>query len=268
MKKSLLALALLALPATASAQGMPEGWSASAGAAAIYAPAYVGSDTYQLSVVPDVSVRYREDFEASVQNGARYNLVNRNGLKLGPIARYDFGRDEDGDSIFQIAGDDDDDLEGLGDVDGTAELGGFVSYDFLPFLEGEAELRQGIGGHEGLVGDLAMNYKTEIGGFDRPVYFKAGPRMRVASEEYMEEYFGIDAGQSAGSGLATYAPDGGVVSYGVGGSLTVPVTEKIRATAFAGYDRLGEEAADSPIVDDRGSRNQGTAGITVGYTFN
>lgn len=267
MKKTILALSLLVLPAAAQAQSMPDGWSASAGAAVIYAPAYVGSDTYQTSLVPDVSVKYRDDFEASVYNGVRYNLVNQKGLKLGPIARYDFGRDEDGDSIFQVGGDDDHNLEGLGDVDGTLELGGFVSYDFLPFLEGEAELRQGVGGHEGLIGDLGVNYKSEIGGFDRPVYLKVGPRMRIASQEYIEEYFGIDSDQSAASGLGTYSPDGGIVSYGIGGSITVPVTDRVRTTLFAGYDRLGDEVADSPLVEDRGSANQGKAGISVGYMF-
>lgn len=264
-----LTLMAAALAGTAAnAQSLPDGWTATAGAGAIYAPAYQGSDDYQLSLVPDVSVKYREDFEASVHKGVRYNLVNYNGLRAGPIARYDFGRDEDGDSMFRVGGDETNDLRGLGDVDGAPELGGFIEYDLLPFLEAKAELRQAIGGHEGLVGDLGVNYKTQIGGFDRPVYFSAGPRMRVASEDYTESYFGIDAGQSARSGLAAYTPEGGVVSYGVGSSLTVPVTEKVRTTVFAGYDRLGDEAADSPLVEQRGSANQGMAGITIGYSFN
>ncbi len=266
-RKALTLFALFLFPAAAGAQSLPEGWSATAGVGAVYAPAYSGSDDYQLNAVPDVSVKYEDKFEASIVNGVRYNLVRYNGITAGPIARYDFGRDDDGDGFLRMAGDKTDDLRGMGDVDGAPELGGFIDYEIIPSINAELEVRQAIGGHEGLVGDLGVNYATEVGGFDRPVYFKAGPRMKVASSDYTEAYYGVDAGQSARTGLSQYKPDGGVVSYGVGASVTVPVTERIRATAFAGYDRLGKEAADSPLVEDRGSANQGTMGAVVGYAF-
>lgn len=248
----------------AHAEGLPQGWTADAGAGVVYSPAYTGSDHYQLSAVPDISVKYEDKFFAGTRDGIGYNAVNTPTLRAGPIARYDWGRDDDGKKWLRLSGDKDDRLNGLGDVDGTPELGGFVSYDMTPSVNANAELRQGIGGHEGLVGDLGLDYHTQVGGFDRPVYFKAGPRMKLASEDYMDEYFGVSSGQSARTGLGAYDPEGGIVSYGVGASVTVPVTERVRTTAFAGYDRLGEEPGDSSIVE---SRNQGMLGISAGYAF-
>ena len=265
MNKIIPALLLsFALCGAASAQDMPPGWTANAGAGVMYSPAYVGSDHYQLSAVPDVSVKYEDKFFAGVRDGVGYNVVNQNGLRAGPIARYDFGRDDDGDKFLRLSGDKADRINGMGDVDGAPELGGFVAYDINEAITAKGEVRQAIGGHEGLVGDLSADYHTQIGGLPMPVYFSAGPRMKIASEDYQDEYFGVDAGQSARTGLGTYDPDGGIVSYGVGTSLTVPLTERIRTTAFAGYDRLGEESGDSPIVE---SRNQGTIGASIGYAF-
>jgi MipA family protein len=261
-------LAALIAPAFAHAQDMAPGWEATAGAGVMVAPAYTGADEYQLSAVPDISVKYEDKFFASVHDGVGYNVVNTTGgLRAGPIARYDWGRDEDGERFLRLSGDKSDDLRGLGDVDGAPELGGFVAYDITPSLTAEGEIRQAIGGHEGLVSDMGVNYHTQLGGFPMPVYFSAGPRMKLASADYNEAYFGIDAGQSTASGMPAYTPDGGVVSYGFGSSVTVPVSKRIRTTAFAGYDRLGDEPGDSPLVEDRGSRNQGMVGLSVGYAF-
>lgn len=267
MKKfipALLVLSALSLPAAVRAQDMPQGWTANAGAGVIYSPAYTGSDHYQLSVVPDIGVKYEDKFFASVRDGVGYNAINTGNLRAGPIARYDFGRDDDGKKGFRVSGDKADRINGMGDVDGAPELGGFVAYDMTESLTAKGEVRQAIGGHEGVVGDLGIDYHTQVGGFDRPVYFNAGPRMKLASEDYMDEYFGVNAGQSARTGLGAYDPDGGIVSYGVGASVTVPLTERIRATTFAGYDRLGDEAGDSSIVE---SKNQGTIGVSAGYAF-
>lgn len=48
-----------------------------------------------------------------------------------------------------------------------------------------------------------------------------GPRMTAASDDFMQTYFGIDAGQSARTGLARYNAQGGILSYGVGGTVDV-----------------------------------------------
>lgn len=123
-------IAFLGASANAAAQS-PEkysGWQFTVGPGAIYASTYLGDDEYQLRVVPNVSIKYADRFFASVGQGVGYNVIRSDGWRVGPIAKYAFGRDEDGSNTFAVLGDDTNDLVGLGDVDGTVELGGFVKY--------------------------------------------------------------------------------------------------------------------------------------------
>jgi MipA family protein len=263
-----LATAAMVAPLSLEAQAkdMPQGWSFTVGAGMVYAPVYLGADSYALSALPNIRITYADKFFFSINDGVGYNVINQGGWRIGPIGRYDFGRSEDGDSPFRIAGEKTDDLRGLGDIDGTVELGGFLEYSFDRFTA-KVELRQGVNGHEGFVGDAEVRYSQEITGLGRPIILSVGPNLKFAGSNYNGAYFGIDAGQSARSGLARYDAGAGVVSYGVGGAVIVPIRDAISMAVFAGYNRLASEAADSPLVKTRGSNNQAAIGISVGYAF-
>jgi hypothetical protein len=71
------------------------------------------------------------------------NLVNYDGFKAGPIARYRFGRDEDDNNA----------LDGLGDVNDSIELGGFLKYEIGIWSAGLTVAQDVAGGHEGLVAE-------------------------------------------------------------------------------------------------------------------
>lgn len=265
-----LVVGLCALSGAASAEQIQEypsekDWTISAGAVSIYGPAFEGSDDYTLSAMPDVRIKYKEDFFASIPEGIGYNVITRargeDGWKVGPIAKVNFGRDEDGEGTFTISGDTDA-LRGMGDVDTTFELGGFADYQWN-VLQSRLELRQGVGGHEGVVADAQVNYSDSLG----PIRFGAGPRLKWASADYNQTYFGVDAAQSARTGLARYEADAGIVSYGVGASGMMPVTDSISMVAFAGYDRLGDQAKDSSFIEERGDENQMSIGLGVSYRF-
>jgi len=241
------------------------GWSLTVGVAPVVRPAWQGSKDYVLSIFPDVRVNYGDVLFASIPEGIGWNAVNSGGLKIGPVAKLRFGRDEDGGSSpFKVTGDSDA-LIGLGDVDAAAELGGFVEKRFGQRQQwrGRVEVRQGFGGHEGIVGDLSLSRQARSG----RTIFNVGPRATVASEDYTRTYFGIDGDQSARSGLAPYRPKGGLVSYGLGGSMIHPVGRRGAITAFSSVERLGQVAKDSPLVVERGQATQFTAGIGYGYRF-
>lgn len=124
--RAILATALIIAPMTLAAQApeKAQGWSFTVGAGLVYAPAYVGADNYQLNALPNITINYADRFFASVKDGVGYDVINRSGWRIGPIARYKFGRKEDQDNPFRIAGEKSNDLRGLGDIDGTLELGG------------------------------------------------------------------------------------------------------------------------------------------------
>ncbi|MEX2482676.1 MAG: MipA/OmpV family protein [Gammaproteobacteria bacterium] len=240
----------------------PAGWRIGIGLAPVVSPVFEGADDYGFSVFPDLRFQYRDRFFASVPEGIRYHVIHGPRLVAGPIARVRFGREEDnGGSPFLVTGAVDG-LDGLGDIDAAAELGGFVSYRMAPW-RARAELRHGIGGHEGVVGDLSLDYT----GGSRGIRYTIGPRLRFGSADFVDTYFGISAAQSARSGLPTFDADGGLNSAGIGASVIVPRGKRMTLVVFGGYDRLLGDIADSPLVERRGDANQLSLGASLSWQF-
>lgn len=241
-------------------------WTFSVGAASLLTPAYQGSDNYAVMAVPDLRLKYKNRFFASIPEGVGYNILARDpgqsGWKVGPITKIQFSRDENGQGPFIITGETND-LDGMGEVDTAFEVGGFIDYQWQK-LQTRLEVRQGFGGHEGVVADLELNYRGRLG----DGFFAVGPRMTWASADYNQTYFGVDATQAAATGLAQYNAGSGIASYGVGGFALIPLRDKVTLTAFAGYDRLADEVADSSFIRERGTANQLTVGLGVSYAFN
>ncbi|MEM8833881.1 MAG: MipA/OmpV family protein [Pseudomonadota bacterium] len=266
MKPIFLFIVCFLIPLSTKAATQPEeGWNFTVGTGALFAPSYFGDDEYQISIVPNIQIKYEDKFFASTQEGVGYNALKNENWRIGPILRYDFGRDEDGEGPFQITSGNND-LVGLGDVDGTVELGGFVEYKFRPF-SAKLEIRQGVGGHDGLIGQTGLSYSGRGMISDRPFFYSLGPEIVFAGENYHESYFNVNAAQAIASGLSAYDADGGLLSYNFGGTMIMPLTENISAVFLASYNRLGEESADSSLVDERGSPNQFTTGAFINYSF-
>lgn len=271
MKELLLALLVTATalsPSSAFAQDgppSPEGWQYSVGAGVVYTPTYLGDDDSQVSGIPNVRVAYGEDFFASFGEGIGYNLINQNGFKVGPIVKYDFGRDEDGSNLFG-AGDDTTDLIGLDDVDGSIEVGAFVEYE-VNSITTKLEARQGIGGHEGLVGEASVHYGGAANVYGQQLLYSLGPELKYTDGDYNKAYFGVNAAQSAASGLAQYNADDATLSYGFSGNLIVLHTEHVSTIFFADYTRLGDTIADSSLVTQRGAEDQTRVGFLINYRF-
>jgi len=54
------------------------------GADAIYGPTFLGSKDCQISVVPNISAKYKHQFFASVPTAIGYNIIRSNGWRVGP----------------------------------------------------------------------------------------------------------------------------------------------------------------------------------------
>lgn len=250
-------------PAGRPAGTINDGWSVTIGVAPVLSPVWQGSRDVALSVFPDLRVNYKDILFASIPEGLGWNVVNRDGWKAGPLAKLRFGRDEErGGSPFLVTGGSDA-LLGMGDVDAAAEVGGFVEKRAGPW-RGRVELRRGFGGHEGLVADGSVSYQLRSG----RTLISFGPRVTLGSQDYINTYFGIDPSQSLRTGLRPYRASGGLLSYGMGSTVIHPLSRRSVLTAFGGVDRLGAEAADSPLVRERGRRTQFTIGLGYGFRFN
>jgi MipA family protein len=156
----------------------------------------------------------------------------------------------------------------LKSVDPSVMLGVIGGYDFLADprqqLAVQVEARQDVANDNGALVTLRGVYGTPLSESWR---IDTSVEGTWASEDYMSSYFGIDAADSARSGLDQHNADAGFESVGFGGSLTYSFSERWSLSGLASYTRLLGDAADSPIVKDQGDKNQLFGGALVSYRF-
>ncbi|MEP3113719.1 MipA/OmpV family protein [Nisaea sp.] len=252
-------LAILGGSCSVLAEEPSSDWDVLIGAGAIATPDYEGSDDYEVSPLPLVKISYKDRvFLDGPSLGANLLIWNGsdagNQLKIGPLVRYQMGRDED----------DNDALKGLGNVDGSAEIGGFISYDAGPFSAGITAFQDVGDGHEGMTIELEAGYKHR---FNESWSMRAGIATSWADENYTQSFFGIDSGQSLRSGYREYTPDAGFKDVSLSIGVNYAVNENWNLTGRLGYSRLLGDTADSPIVDEQGSADAFMTGLFVGYRF-
>lgn len=156
--------------------------------------------------------------------------------------------------------------QGLRKVGFGMEAGVFAEGYVMPRLRLRGELRQGIGSHAAINGDVALDYVLRSASNERALV-TIGPRARFGSAKYNGRFFGITAAEAVASGLPQYRAGAGLYALGVTGGAYYPLGERWGLFGFAGYDRLIGDAADSPLVRQRGSRNQLNAGLALTYVF-
>jgi len=252
-----------ASPALAQGRPAPATWTIDLGAAPVVSPVWQGSRDYALSVFPDLRVNWRDTVMASIPEGLRWHAIASGGLTAGPIARLRFGRNEDGASPFRVTGGSTA-LAGMGRIGVAGEIGGFAQYDLgRSGVRLRGEVRKGFGGHDGVVGEVQAGYGQRTG---RTIW-AVNARATFATAGYLQTYFGVDAAQSAATGLGVSRPAGGLVSYGAGGNVIRRIDERIALTGFASYERLAGKAAGTTLIRQRGDADQVTAGLGISWRF-
>lgn len=244
-------------------------WTLGLGLAPVAGPAWQGSRDTALSIFPDVRLNYRDAVFFSVPDGLGWNTINRDGWKIGPLAKVRFGRQEStGGSPFLITGGSTA-LRGMGDVNLAGEFGGFAQKSLAKGkLRLRAEARQGTGGHDGVIGDTVVGWSDRKR--DASLLWNLSLRATWADSNYSNVYFGVTPAQSLAAGLPAFRTDGGLMSAGVNASLIKPLGrfgKNGAITLLTSYDRLGNVVADSTLIRQRGDRNQVTVGVAYGYRF-
>lgn len=237
---------------------MPYGWLLTVKGNVTVSPDFPGSKTYGFVVYPSFSLRKEgtaEGFNAP-DDGISLALFGQSRWAAGVVGRYQTGR---------YTGDDRRKLTGIQDAKWALEPGLFA--EFWPMqdtLRLRGEMRFGINGYNGLVGNLSLDYVQRVGKF----VISGGPRMALSGSDYMETYFGVTQQDALNNSQVTYyKPDAGVKSVGLAAAATYRWNDNWATSVNAGYDRLVGSAADSPIVKNLGTNNQFTFGASASYTF-
>jgi MipA family protein len=227
------------------------------GGVLIVQPTFEGSDEYEAVGFPYIFPTFSgggpgffSRFDARGLDDIRFKLIERDGFVAGPLAGYNLGRDED----------DDDRLEGLGDVDGGVVAGGFVGYKLGPVLF-DASFHNTFGDDGGYL----IRFGAEV---ERPLRDRVMLTARIgatyADDDYMQNYFGVSGEQSADSGFREFDAEAGFKDVFAEIGLKAQLDAHWDVRGSVRYSRLVGDAADSPIVE---TEDQFTGLVGVSYKF-
>jgi outer membrane protein len=231
------------------------------GLGAAFAPDYEGSDDYELGPTWFLRASPLLGSETFVEiRGTRLssNLIASPHWRAGLAGNYRFDYDDV----------DERDVRRLRNPESALLLGPTLGYDFDAraahelVLEVDAlyDVANGNGGTitprlrgrmplaPSLIGDLRLS--TTWG-----------------SNDFMENWFDVTNNDANRTGLNQFNADEGFKDVTVAGSIVYQFTANWSVTGTASYSLLVGDAADSPIVDDRGDENQFLVGALVNYTF-
>lgn len=257
MSRIFLAAAALGLPLAASAAEPEKQWRFSIGGGFLSRPEYPGSDQQETRVLPVFSATYGRFFvgadpDIASPGGVGVDLYRDRGWRLGIAAYGDLTQREESD---------DERLAGLGDVDPALRAGVFASYSFDRYV-----LRASVGS------DVSGNDQGTLVRLDALARFQplerltltAGPGVTWADSEYTRTFFGVDAEQSARSGLPQHEAKSGINSARFSLGANYRIDPRWSVGAVLSTSRLQGDAADSPITEDK---SQTFAGAFAVYRF-
>jgi outer membrane protein len=219
-------------------------------------PEYPGSDSSRVAPLIDVSVaRVGEQFEFGAPDDSfDVSLIDTGAFSAGPALAITGKRKES-------------DVEApLGTIDRSIEIGAFAQvFTKKERFRLRAEVRQGIGGHEGLVGSVGADAVLR----DEDRYdFSIGPRVLFSNARYQRAYFGVSGAAANLTDLGAYSPDGGIHALGVTSGFHYSLGNRWGIFGYGRYERLVGDAKNSPIVRELGSSNQLSGGLGISYLFN
>ncbi len=224
------------------------------GAGVSYQPHDPTGSRYETRPVPYMDLDWG-NVSLSTDDGLTWSALNTNGFTAGPYVNYLQGRTSNGS------------LQGLRNVSDMAEIGGFVQYAPADFWRVYARLGQAVGGghsQSGTLGKVGGELGYPLGG---GIIGSSGLAANFADARQTQTYFGVDANESAASGIRPYNASGGFQNMTLTQSFEFPLAPKWSLLTSASWVHLVGSAANSSIVNETGDVNQGQVQTAISYTF-
>ena len=234
-------------------------------------PDYDGSDDYEVFPLPLIQGSVAGIGIQPRAAGVALDLLPDGdgdvAFTFGPVVRVRTGRTGDiEDPVVAAAGELDTAIE-VGPTAGISYSGLLNPYDSISFT---VDARWDIAGaHEGMIISPGVSYFTPI---SRGAAVSLGLSAEHADDDFNDYYFSVTPTQALASGLPTYDAEAGfnkvgatlITGFDLDGDLA---NGGLAIFAMGGYSRVIGDAADSPFVALRGSRDQWLVGAGLGYTF-
>jgi outer membrane protein len=226
-------------------------------------PDYMGSDDYTFGGAPTGLMKFgsSERYVRLVVTELSMNALDSRTWSFGPVLNFRLARDDVDDSAVGL----------MRDIDGTAEVGLIGGWTWIGDDDPRhrfsvtAEFLHDIGDtHEGYLLSASVRYFQPV---TRPLTLSAGATVTYGSSDYMQTYFGVDSDNATRSGLIQFSADDGLRDVRVPLLAIFSLSPNWHLSGGLVYSRLMGDAADSPVVDARGSKNQLFAGLGVAYAW-
>jgi outer membrane scaffolding protein for murein synthesis (MipA/OmpV family) len=234
-------------------------------------PDYYGSTKNQGAAAP--IARYTWDGDRYVEvlgPEVTLNLVPRKDFRAGPLIRWRARRDDDVDDNI---------VKRMRPVATATEVGGFAAYH-MPLDENPlhkvvftADISWNTNNvYDGATSNLrAMYYhpfEQQVAG--RSVIGNIGFGFFWASDHFNDRYFGVNGADIAlfpSLNGQRYKASSGLTSIKIPFGLTSQLNKEWLLIVAGRYEKLMNDAKDSPVVDQRGDANQWVFGIGASYLF-
>ena len=260
------------LPSNSNAQAQGDSkegssdWKFTLGVAGRYFADYKGSDDYDFKPLPLVGILWRDIVSIGSHKGSpglKVNFLQVNGstprdrLVMSTSFGYFSGRDQD----------DNDALQGLGDLNGgvTAKL--TADYKLQKFGAFLSATRDMSGDREGTTSNAGLRYTFDLG--SPKTQLTSGTSVTWADDSYMKNIFGISATQAANSAFSysAHSAGSGFSEAGVNVSVRHFLNQSVGVMGQISYKQLLGDAANSPIVEGQGSSGQLSALFGMSYNW-
>tara|TARA_Y100001936_G_scaffold138084_2_gene134860 strand:- start:6416 stop:7237 length:822 start_codon:yes stop_codon:yes gene_type:complete len=222
-------------------------------------PTYKGSSSRRFMWIPFAGFRY-EDKTRTILNSfeitgpfAKLSLLDNDYISVGALGNYNFGRQNGDDNSLTL----------LEEIDPHFETGFEFEYKLpMNFSLGMGMMTGVEDFGDQIDSDFSLNYTKPIWITLNQLFLnKTSISYRYGNSDFMDEWFGTPNNQK----YSLYKPDAGFYAWGIGNTVTSPVTDKISMLLNLKYDRLIGESADSPLVEKQGSPNQYSFMLVVMY---
>lgn len=189
------------------------------------------------------------------------NVLDSPNWEFGPMVSYRFGRSDVKDPVVNL----------LPPIDGGLEAGVFAGWHVIRTEGIPYRLRIGVSLTTALSGGATGGHVTPYASLWLPLsptlFVGLGGGLTWSSDGFMQQRFGVSPEASAASGLPAYSAGAGVRQYYLWPALLIKLSPQWYAGAGAFWQRITGDGADSPIVTQRGDRDQISAGIGIGYSW-
>lgn len=221
---------------------------------------WMGSKDSVGGIVPGGRVKFSNHRFAELYGPlADVNVLDVPNWEFGPMASFRFGRKDVEDPV----------VNQLPPIDGGWEAGVFAGYNYTNIQGIPWRLRVGVSALTAVSGDATGGHVTPYASIwlplSRTVFVGLGGGLTWSSGSFMQQRFGVTPTASAASGLPAYSAGAGIRQVYAWPAVLVRLSDRWYAGAGAFWQRLTGDAAGSPIVTQRGDRDQLTAGVGLGY---